>query len=93
MITAETVLVVHPPPRGILDRAFGKVHVGSRRLRGFLLQTRPRLLICGHVHEDSGAASIGRTLVVNCALSRDCGGALIEVAPGTAAKVEIIDRG
>lgn len=75
----ETVLVAHPPPLGVLDRAFGMLHAGSPGLRDLIRQTGPRLFICGHIHEAAGAERMGRTLVVNAAMGRRGGGALIHL--------------
>jgi Icc-related predicted phosphoesterase len=49
---------------------FGPVHVGSRAVRDFLSQRRPRVSLHGHIHEApalSGtfAEMLGETLVVN----------------------------
>jgi Icc-related predicted phosphoesterase len=76
-IDATTVVVVHPPPRGVRDAVFGFGRAGSTNLRRFVMQHQPRLLLCGHIHEQAGTAAIGRTTVVNCAMGRRCAGALI----------------
>jgi hypothetical protein len=78
-VRRETVLVAHPPPLGVLDRAFGMLHAGSPGLRDLIRQTEPRLLICGHIHEAAGSERMGRTLVVNAAMGRRGGGALIRL--------------
>ncbi len=79
LIDVQTVLVAHPPPYGTLDRVAGKFHAGSVLVRELVVQTRPRLLICGHIHEDTGLALIGETTVVNCCMARGGQGALIEL--------------
>jgi len=78
-VRRDTVLVAHPPPLGILDRAFGMLHAGSPGLRDFIRQTEPRLLVCGHIHEAARAERMGRTLVGNAAMGRRGGGALIHL--------------
>ncbi len=75
----KAVLVVHPPPRGTLDLALGRFHAGSRTLAAFVAATRPSLLICGHIHEHAGIATLNETVVVNCAMSPRSAGALIEM--------------
>ena len=82
LVDRETVLVAHPPPFGTLDGVFGRFHAGCRRLAVFVVERRPRALICGHIHESAGAAWLGETLVVNCSLGRSGRGALIEMTPG-----------
>jgi Icc-related predicted phosphoesterase len=78
-IDRETILVVHPPPRGILDTAFGRFHVGSSGLRRLIEKHQPRLVICGHVHECPGTAAIAETTVVNCSMGRNNAGVLIDL--------------
>ena len=39
--------------------------VGSTAVRDVLLETKPLLALCGHIHESRGAIRLGRTLVVN----------------------------
>lgn len=77
-----TVLVAHPPPRGILDEAFNRFHAGCSGLYNLIVRCQPRLFICGHIHERPGWKYIGDTLVVNCNIGRTGGGAMIEYDKG-----------
>lgn len=77
MLQPHSVLVVHPPPYGIRDRVLGKFHAGSRAVRRLVDRCSPALVVCGHIHEQAGVETIGRTTVVNCAMGRGGGGALI----------------
>jgi Icc-related predicted phosphoesterase len=43
------VLVTHSPPYGHVDRAGGR-HLGSRAVLAAVKRTRPRLVVCGHIH-------------------------------------------
>jgi len=43
------VLVTHSPPHGHVDRAGGH-HLGSRAVLAAIRRTRPRLVVCGHIH-------------------------------------------
>jgi Icc-related predicted phosphoesterase len=65
------VLVVHEPPRGVLDRAWNGAHIGSVAVRDYVQRHRPRLVVCGHVHESPGVERLGDTLVVNCTMGND----------------------
>jgi Icc-related predicted phosphoesterase len=59
------VLVVHSPPKGYVDEAHGR-HMGSDAILTAIETKRPRLAVCGHIHESWGReATIGRTPVVN----------------------------
>jgi Icc-related predicted phosphoesterase len=53
------ILIAHGPPYGILDFVapqFGSLHVGDRALRERLVsgRLRPRVVVCGHIHEQYG---------------------------------------
>jgi hypothetical protein len=87
-VRRETVLVAHPPPLGTLDRAFGLLSAGSRGLRDLVRRMEPRLLLCGHIHEAAGSERLGRTLVVNAAMGRKGGGALIRLEADGDPRVE-----
>jgi len=78
LINEDSVLVVHSPPRGVLDTAFGKFHAGCRRLHQLVVERQPRLVLCGHIHECPGVASIGQTTVVNCNIARAGRGAVVD---------------
>lgn len=59
------VLIVHSPPFGYVDEAFGR-HLGSRSILDTIHTKRPRLVVCGHIHQCWGReAEIGATRVVN----------------------------
>jgi Icc-related predicted phosphoesterase len=60
------VLVSHSPPHGAADANSRGQHLGSHAVRDAVLQTRPRLVVCGHIHGSAGrTARIGSTAVVN----------------------------
>lgn len=59
------VLVVHSPPQGYVDESHGR-HMGSEAILAAIETKRPRLAVCGHIHEAWGEeATIGSTPVVN----------------------------
>jgi Icc-related predicted phosphoesterase len=60
------VLVVHSPPYGHVDQSSAGDHLGSRAILETIEAKRPRLAVCGHIHESWGREStIGETPVVN----------------------------
>ena len=60
------ILVSHPPPYNTkLDIISTGGHVGSLEVREFIENVKPKLCICGHIHESPGIDSIGETLVLN----------------------------
>jgi uncharacterized protein len=62
----EAVLVLHSPPRGHCDSAGDGSHFGSQALLRAIEEKRPRLAVCGHIHESWGCESeVGQTPVRN----------------------------
>jgi len=59
----EAVLVVHSPPKGYVD---GPRSLGSEAVLRTIEEKRPRVAICGHIHEAAGEeAVVGATRVLN----------------------------
>lgn len=62
----KIVLVTHMPPFGNKTDFLNKNHVGSKDYRKFIERIKPKLVICGHLHETVGEVDkIGETKVVN----------------------------
>jgi Icc-related predicted phosphoesterase len=62
----QCVLAVHSPPRGHVDVDGEGNHLGSEAVLRTIEAKRPRLALCGHVHESWGAESeVGPTRVIN----------------------------
>jgi Icc-related predicted phosphoesterase len=62
----DAVLVVHSPPKGHCDRSSAGDHLGSKAILEAIEAKRPRLAVCGHIHEAWGAEDeIGPTKVIN----------------------------
>jgi Icc-related predicted phosphoesterase len=60
------VLAVHSPPRGHVDVSGAGRHLGSEAVLRAIERTRPRLALCGHIHESWAMESrIGPTPVIN----------------------------
>jgi uncharacterized protein len=73
------IVMVHQPPRNSRDRIYSGEHTGCVSLRRFIEEFQPDLVLCGHIHEDWGQDSIGRTMVVNVGEMRRGYAALIEL--------------
>ncbi len=78
VISDETILVVHPPPFGTLDRVLGRLSAGSKGVARLVAARRPRMVLCGHIHEHTGVEKTGDTLVVNCSIAHGSNGAVID---------------
>ena len=64
--TLPDILLIHQPPYNTAaDMVMGLKHVGSPAVRSFIDRSQPSLCLCGHIHESSGSAIYGKTLVVN----------------------------
>jgi Icc-related predicted phosphoesterase len=79
LIDGESVFVAHPPPLGVLDTAFGRFNVGSRLVETIVRESKPAVLICGHIHECPGIRTYCETLVVNASMSKRSAGILIDL--------------
>lgn len=71
------VLVSHIPPYGFQDTVFLGKHAGSKTLLEIVETKRPRLMLCGHIHENPGFTKTNHTIVVNCSMGKRGKGALI----------------
>ena len=91
LVNDDSVLVVHCPPRGVLDEVLGRFHAGCRRLYQLISHRQPRLVICGHIHESPGIAYIGQAPVVNCCLSRTGRGAMVDLDSNGSVSVDILE--
>ena len=52
------IVVTHTPPKYHADEKPGRGAAGCEALRQALWRVRPRLAVCGHVHEGRGAESV-----------------------------------
>jgi len=60
------VLVLHSPPQGHCDTNGSGDHFGSEALLAAIEEKRPRLAVCGHIHESWGCESrVGETPIRN----------------------------
>lgn len=69
-LEAADIVVSHCPPFGFLDeyrRPDSGDHLGSPGLRRYIERVQPLLVVCGHIHEGSGEAMLGRTRILNVA--------------------------
>lgn len=80
ILSEASILVTHTPPYKLQDRIFLGTHGGSKALRALVDTVSPRLVLCGHIHEDPGVTVSGKTTVVNCSMGKRTEGALVEVS-------------
>lgn len=87
LIDDKTIIVSHLPPYGAQDKIFIGLHGGSKELREIVDKYKPRLVLCGHIHEDPGFTKISETVVVNCSIGKRGEGAIIEINSDTSIKL------
>ncbi|MHA1733517.1 MAG: metallophosphoesterase family protein [Promethearchaeota archaeon] len=84
------LLVTHDPPRDTsLDETFGGDHVGSAAVREFILDGKPILAACGHIHEARGVEKLGVTWVVNPGPCKQGHAAVAEITTGSSGRLEV----
>lgn len=59
------ILVTHGPPKGVLDKNKTGDCCGSQALLDWIKSYKPKLVVCGHIHESYGTQWVDNTLVVN----------------------------
>jgi Icc-related predicted phosphoesterase len=89
MIDKNTILITHEPPYKTKDRVFFGHHAGNKELRDLVEQYLPKLVLCGHIHEDPGFTKVNNCVIVNCSMGKRTEGALIEINDGI--NVQILD--
>lgn len=63
--TDTDILITHGPVRKVLDMTCTGQHVGCDDLLARIREVKPRLHVCGHIHEAGGVERHGETLSVN----------------------------
>jgi len=87
LLDENSVLVSHEPPYGAQDKVFLGMNGGNKELRALVDNYKPRLVLCGHIHEDPGVTKIGKTTVVNCSMGKRGEGAIIEINESLSVKM------
>ncbi|MFH1307057.1 MAG: metallophosphoesterase [Candidatus Micrarchaeota archaeon] len=78
-VDENTVLVSHPPPKGIFDSVSGNLHVGSVAVRECIKSKKPLMVICGHIHDHEGQKVVGDTIVIKLGAAESRRAARIEI--------------
>lgn len=64
--TGLDILMTHGPPYGIADLVHG-MHVGDPQMGAELERIKPKLVVCGHIHEGFGEYNFNGTKLFNVA--------------------------
>ena len=63
---SSLVVIMHNPTKDTkTDVIPGGIHVGSQKLREFIENVQPVLVVTGHIHESAGIDKIGESTVIN----------------------------
>lgn len=88
---SRTVLVTHDPPFGVCDRSvLTRTNAGSRGIMKIILKWNPIAILCGHIHEGRGIATLGNTLVLNPGSIHFREAAYLELKNSGAAEAKLI---
>jgi Icc-related predicted phosphoesterase len=87
LIDNKSIVISHEPPYGAQDKVFFGMHGGNKELRNIVDKYHPRLVLCGHIHEDPGFTKIGVTTVVNCSMGKRGEGAFIKINDNVSVKM------
>lgn len=63
------ILIVHGPPHGKLDYVpYDSVNVGCEELMKKIEEIKPKIVVCGHIHEGYGYVFDGHTHYINASV-------------------------
>ena len=62
------VLITHGPVFGILDTVMNDRHVGCKDLLKKVKEVKPKVHVCGHIHESYGKIKKNETLFINACI-------------------------
>jgi Icc-related predicted phosphoesterase len=77
-----TVLMVHAPAFGHLDRIPNGMRVGSLSIKNIVEKHRPAVVLSGHIHEERGIEEVNGILYMNPGAAKDGYAALLVVENG-----------
>jgi len=80
------ILASHPPPYGHLDVVPRAGHVGSRSVARIVEKYRPRVVLCGHIHEAAGIVE-GETTMINPGAAKDGHLGLVDIGERVVARI------
>lgn len=78
LMVKDAILATHSPPRGYVDELPWSGHAGSEAIRQVVDEFKPKVVLCGHIHEARGVEQ-GETTFVNPGPASAGYAALIEV--------------
>jgi Icc-related predicted phosphoesterase len=95
-VSNKTIMAIHQPPWSLsLDVCLGGRRVGSKAVYDWIEKTKPKLVLCGHIHESYQITGIwkgyiGKTLVIQPGQERDKVHLVYIELQGDSVKAELI---
>ncbi len=86
----DMILVLHCPAYGILDVSFSGKHVGSVSIAKLVEEFKPKIVLCGHIHEDRGIVEKDGTVFMNPGPAKEGYSGLLEL--GDTPRVELLEQ-
>lgn len=65
------VLIVHGPAKGILDQTRSGVSAGCPELLARIIEVKPKIFVCGHIHESYGEVQQEGIKFINSAMLKN----------------------
>jgi len=91
----KKIFVLHYPPKGVFDIIRDKKNLmngksaGIRAFREAIVNFKPKLVLCGHMHEYQGMKKIGESLIVNPGDTGEGKYAIVDVADDLKGKIRV----
>jgi Icc-related predicted phosphoesterase len=65
------ILVTHGPAYGMVDHTIQGLNVGCQDLLNRILDVKPKIHVCGHIHQSRGCKEFNGTLFVNASVCNE----------------------
>jgi Icc-related predicted phosphoesterase len=95
--SGERIFIYHYPPKGVFDiiksgkdNPMNGKSAGIGFFKDAILKYKPRLVLCGHMHEYCGGKRVGRTIVVNPGDAEEDNFAIVDYPQEGNIKVKLI---
>lgn len=65
------IILTHGPAYGICDRTYRGENTGSKELLKAIDRVKPKMIVCGHIHEARNVIKYNDTLIVSCSIVKE----------------------
>ncbi len=92
------ILLAHYPPYGYFDKVdypgenpMNGKHVGFKPYTKYIKKFKPKLFICGHMHEYQGVKKLDDTLILTTGAAKEGKAAVLEYDDNKKIKIKLIN--